>query len=78
MNKYLAACFVLFTCFSCDMKNKQINDADINTSFDNFQPRFLDAYWKANPSAAIFAGYGKYYDSLVIPGSAAFAGSVSF
>ena len=38
----------------------------------------LDAYWNQYPSAAIFIGYGKYYEKLVIPDSAGFAGSIAF
>ena len=53
-------------------------NTDANASFNNFQPQFLDAYWKENPSAAIFVGYGKYYDELVIPDSTAFAQDISF
>ncbi len=78
MYKYVIVCFIFLVNFSCHTTDKQTNNTNANTSFDNFQPRFLDAYWKANPSAAIYAGYGKYYDSLVIPDSAAFTKSISF
>lgn len=78
MPKYFAACFLLFAFYAFDAKQIKVKDIDTNTLFDNFQPRFLDAFWKANPSAAIYSGYGKYYDLLIIPNSAAFADGVLF
>lgn len=48
------------------------------TSFAGFEKRFLDAYWKEYPSAAIFVGYGKYYENLVVPNDSALAHQVSF
>ncbi len=77
MIKYIESLLIITIIFSCNNKHSVIHD-DVNTSFNNFQPRFLDAYWKENPSAAIFAGYGKYYDELVIPDSTAFTQSVLF
>lgn len=59
-------------------KNNNGKSIDVNAAFHNFQPRFMDAYWKQNPSGAIYAGYGKYYDGLVIPDSIAFKQSVVF
>jgi len=64
--------------FACNSNKTNVTGKDLNTSFNNFQPRFLDAYWKENPSAAIFVGYGKYYDKLVMPDSNAFAQNVLF
>ena len=46
--------------------------------FDGFKTRFLDAYWKQYPSAAIAVGYGKYYGELPVPDSAYYTGSVAF
>jgi uncharacterized protein (DUF885 family) len=46
--------------------------------FSTFEKRFLDQYWKQYPSSAIFIGYGKYYENLVIPDSAAYAAHVQF
>jgi hypothetical protein len=43
-----------------------------------FKPKFLDAYWKENPSGSIFAGYGKYYDQLIIPDGNSFVHAVAF
>lgn len=64
---------------SCS-NNKQTGNSQSNTDslFAAFEQSFIDAYWKQNPSGAIYAGYGKYYDSLKIPDSAAFAGDVQF
>lgn len=46
--------------------------------FTAFETRFMDAYWQQHPSAAIFAGYGKYYENLKIPDSASFAAEIAF
>jgi uncharacterized protein (DUF885 family) len=64
---------------ACNTANKtESTNNNADASFNDFQPRFLDAYWQENPSAAIFAGYGKYYDRLVIPDSNAFLHTVNF
>lgn len=47
-------------------------------NFAAFETRFLDQYWKQYPSASIMVGYGKYYENLVIPDSAAFAANIAF
>src|SRR5215471_7841771 len=76
LTNYCILFFVFAACNSSNKNNSVTASADI--SFNNFQPRFLDAYWKENPSAAIFVGYGKYYDQLVIPDSTAFPNMVDF
>jgi uncharacterized protein (DUF885 family) len=64
---------------ACNTANKsESTNGNADASFNDFQPRFLDAYWQENPSAAIFAGYGKYYDRLVIPDTNAFLHAVNF
>ena len=80
MFKHLANyCFILLVFISCISADKNNSaNTNVDTSFNDFQPRFLDAYWKENPSAAIFVGYGKYYDRLVIPDSTAFVNAVAF
>ena len=78
MFKYFTYCFSIMIFFSCNNNESNTRNENTNSSFNNFQPRFLDAYWKENPSAAIFVGYGKYYDELVIPDSTAFAKNISF
>ncbi len=79
MNRYFNCLFIVLI-VACNNPQKQ-NDRPVtpdDNSFTLFQPRFLDAYWKANPSAAIYAGYGKYYDELIIPDSNSFVSSVNF
>jgi len=68
---------VAFISISCNTK-KQNTTNNTDKTFADFENTFLDAYWKQYPSASIFNGYGKYYDLLVIPDSASFAGNVSF
>ena len=77
---FIGLCVLIFLCVSCNNKPQQPSVASGNNdiAFNNFQTRFMDAYWKQNPAAAIYAGYGKYYEQLVIPDSAAFAGTISF
>ena len=71
----LAACLFLP---ACNTAREHHEAYSTNASFDSFTVRFLDAYWKRNPAAAVSAGYGKYYEQLKIPDSAAFAGDVTF
>jgi len=80
MNRiFTSLCFIVLITSCTNNTNKTASSSNDNDStFNNFQPRFLDAYWKANPSAAIFAGYGKYYDELIIPDSNSFVNSVAF
>ncbi len=79
MSKYFNCLFFVLLA-ACNSSNKQNNAASQNDdiSFNDFQPRFLDAYWEQNPSSAIFVGYGKYYDELIIPDSNSFVQSVAF
>ncbi len=49
-----------------------------DSTFAAFENRFLDAYWKQHPSAAIFVGYGKYYENLVIPDSVSVTNNINF
>ena len=75
------SCLCLMITVACNNTNQEQStkpEGDINASFKDFQPRFLDAYWKANPSSAIYVGYGKYYDELIIPDSNAFMNSINF
>ncbi|HRI20320.1 MAG TPA: DUF885 domain-containing protein [Panacibacter sp.] len=68
------------TVYSCGNDTNKALTITVNAdaSFTGFKDRFIDAYWKQNPSYAIYSGYGKYYDELKIPDSAAFAGDVQF
>ncbi len=66
----------LFGAFRNKPFSNKASSAD--NSFADFENRFMDVYWKQNPSGAIFAGYGKYYDELKIPDSTAFASDIAF
>jgi len=75
-NLFLVA--VLMT-IGCNSKPEQAPSNDqTDKNFSSFEDRFLDAYWKQHPSYAIFVGYGKYYEDLVVPDSASFAANVAF
>ncbi len=64
---------------ACSNNSQTVNTgSNTDVSFAAFEQNFIDAYWKQNPSSAIYAGYGKYYDSLKIPDSTAFAGDDAF
>jgi uncharacterized protein (DUF885 family) len=80
MLKYFNCLTLVLLLVACNSSNNQNNTGSQNDNalFNAFQPRFLDAYWKQNPSAAIYVGYGKYYDELVIPDSNSFVNSVNF
>jgi uncharacterized protein (DUF885 family) len=54
------------------------DDPGGDPTFKEFEEHLLDAYWNQYPSAAIFIGYGKYYEKLVIPDSASIKGSIAF
>lgn len=58
--------------------NEKKQTGDVDKQFAAFEDKFLDAYWKQHPSQAVFVGYGKYYDLLVIPDSNAVASDISF
>jgi uncharacterized protein (DUF885 family) len=62
---------------ACDNQIPNV-DRHPEEQFTAFETRFLDHYWKEYPSQSITIGYGKYYENLVIPDSAAFAGHVNF
>ncbi len=69
--------FIAVTILACNTpqpKNPVYSDKD----FAAFEDRFLDSYWMQYPTGSIFAGYGKYYDKLVVPDSAAFANNLAF
>jgi uncharacterized protein (DUF885 family) len=72
---YLTA---LLTTIGCTSKQEQPASDQADQSFSAFEDRFLDAYWKQHPAAAIFVGYGKYYDLMTIPDSAGFAANIAF
>ena len=62
----------------CKSKEQASNNGEADKTFLKFEDTFLDAYWNQYPTGSIFTGYGKYYDKLVIPDSAAFASRIAF
>ncbi|HNP32860.1 MAG TPA: DUF885 domain-containing protein [Flavobacterium sp.] len=79
MKKTLAGLLVLLTItlVSCKSDKKESN-SNTDADFASFETKFLDAYWKQYPAQSIIQGYGKYYDKLVVPTSAAFEDNVNF
>ena len=69
---------VLTLTFSGCKPDKKENNTTTDTEFSAFETQFLDAYWKQYPSLSINAGYGKYYDKLIVPNSETFAKNVTF
>ena len=61
----------------CNTRQTSAHESS-NRAFAAFQEKFLDAYWKQYPSSSIAVGYGKYYDTLVIPGDEATAEAIRF
>src|SRR5438132_3657579 len=82
MRKHLIVYLLLLVIISACGNNPQAtssgSNGDTDTTFNAFKLRFMDAYWKQNPSSAIGIGYGKYYDLLKIPDSAGLASDISF
>lgn len=79
MEKTYPAFFTLILLLSFGCQSNNIKDTEnVDASFTRFENNFLDAYWKQYPSGSIYAGYGKYYNTLVIPDSATFAGNIQF
>lgn len=76
-NQSILIAFLLLLNIGCQPA-MQGGDASPDQSFADFESRFLDAYWKQYPSGSIGVGYGKYYDSLIVPDSASFAANVAF
>jgi len=78
--KYLHLLYAVFLIFS-SCKNqtpKEIIPGSTDRFFNEFETKFLDAYWQQYPSSSITAGYGKYYENLVIPDSAYFISNSRF
>ena len=70
--------FLLVFCFACNTKSDKSDSTELHASFARFQQTFLDSFWKNNPASAIYVGYGKYYEHLKVPDSAAFSKDVAF
>lgn len=69
---------IILAASGCHSKKQTADNDQADEEFSKFEDRFLDAYWQNYPSGSIVAGYGKYYDKLVIPDSASFANNISF
>jgi uncharacterized protein (DUF885 family) len=76
MKKYFLFLTLASIIYACNQSPKSTGDAD--KTFQTFEDTFLDAYFKQYPGYAIFTGYGKYYDSLVIPSAETVANDVAF
>lgn len=75
---FLYCLMILLSAPACNTASKQSAKKSADDSFESFTLRFLDDYWKQNPSAAISAGYGKYYELLKIPNQDAFDADIAF
>jgi uncharacterized protein (DUF885 family) len=75
MKNLLYANLLLLSLIGCNAPTANTN---ADTAFAKFEDTFLDAYFKQYPTSSIFSGYGKYYDSLVIPSTTSVANDVAF
>jgi uncharacterized protein (DUF885 family) len=76
MKKYLLFIVLASIIYACNQSPKSTDDAD--KTFATFEDTFLDAYFKQYPINSIYNGYGKYYDSLIIPSTETVANDVAF
>src|SRR5215831_18901437 len=79
-NYPILLCVAFLTWMSCTQSPNKTSNKEVSSDslFKNFEARFIDAYWKQFPSAAISAGYFKYADKLKIPDQQALAGDNQF
>src|SRR5688572_16167136 len=79
MKPILHACIFLLSILilGCNSKKEPIQES-ADATFAALEETFLDGYWKQYPSAAIFIGYGKYYESPVVPDSISIANNITF
>ena len=75
IQQFTALVLLMTVACKTPVENKPLH---ADEDFSGFETRFLDRYWNEYPSQSITIGYGKYYDRLVIPDSAAFAAHVLF
>lgn len=83
LKNYLLISFVgfssiLLSCNNQDQNKTADSGPAADSSFRNFETRFLDSYWHQYPSQSVSMGYGKYYEDLVIPDSASFVSNSRF
>jgi len=74
---YLVVLAMIVIAVSCTSK-KPADESNADQKFAALETSFLDAYWKQYPSGSIANGYGKYYESLVIPGKATDEANIAF
>ncbi|PWT72485.1 MAG: DUF885 domain-containing protein [Bacteroidetes bacterium] len=67
-----------FSCRGPVLNSASSSKVSTDSAFRDFETRFLDAYWQHYPSSAVFIGYGKYYERLVIPDSVAYQDNSRF
>lgn len=71
MNNYFLLSTICFVC-ACTHpdKNTGVGNAkteSVDESFNQFKPRFMEAFWEMNPAAATNSGYHKYDNIQIIP-----------
>ncbi len=76
MKKFILFISITSLIYACNSSPKSSENAD--KTFARFEDTFLDAYWQHYPTNSIYIGYGKYYDSLVVPNAAAYANDIAF
>jgi len=74
---HLISAFVFVTVIACNAPVTQYEQHP-EENFSAFETRFLDQYMKQYSSFSIGAGYGKYYENLVMPDSASFIRNITF
>jgi uncharacterized protein (DUF885 family) len=57
---------------------KTINTADHNEAFNQFKINFLEEFWAINPGYAVYVGYYKHDDLLMIPDEESIAKEITF
>jgi len=70
--------FLIFASCKNQSTNPEGGPGSFDSTFRKFETVFLDAYWHQYPSSSIAAGYGKYYENLVIPDSTYFISNSGF
>jgi uncharacterized protein (DUF885 family) len=74
----LNALVYFFTSCNTPAPKDSTSKGSMDSSFNNFQLAFLDAYMKDNPSFAIGMGYTKYFELLDIPDSNLYSRKINF
>ncbi len=56
----------------------EASNENVNQSFDQFKNDLIEEFWKLNPSYALYVGYYKYDEQLVIPNESANKATLEF